>query len=50
IRYAHLAASKVRQFMKCEDTSETNSSHGDASPVPQLPQLHKNVRDSMFFV
>ncbi|PNY07817.1 protein argonaute 4-like [Trifolium pratense] len=50
IRYAHLAASQVRQFMKCEDTSETNSSHGDANPVPQLPQLHKNVCDSMFFV
>jgi eukaryotic translation initiation factor 2C len=56
ICYAHLAASQVGQFMKFEDKSETNSSHGgshggiNASPVPQLPKLSEGVCNSMFFV
>ncbi|WJX64437.1 Protein argonaute-4 [Trifolium repens] len=56
ICYAHLAASQVGQFMKFEDKSETNSSHGgshggiNGSPVPQLPKLNEGVCNSMFFV
>ncbi|XP_058728343.1 protein argonaute 4-like [Vicia villosa] len=52
ISYAHLAASQVGQFMKCDDRSETASIPGgiNASPVPQLPKLKENVQDSMFFV
>ncbi|XP_077241476.1 protein argonaute 4B-like [Tasmannia lanceolata] len=55
IRYAHLAAAQVSQFMKFEDMSETSSGHGgitSAGPVPvqELPALHKNVCNSMFFV
>ncbi|AET00057.2 putative post-transcriptional gene silencing PAZ-Argonaute family protein [Medicago truncatula] len=52
ICYAHLAASQVGQFMKFEDKSETSSSQGgiNASLIPQLPNLHKRVCNSMFFV
>jgi eukaryotic translation initiation factor 2C len=56
ICYAHLAASQVGQFMKFEDKSETNSSHGgshggiNASPVPQLPKLNDTVCNSIVFV
>ncbi|XVE80336.1 hypothetical protein DITRI_Ditri14bG0131700 [Diplodiscus trichospermus] len=54
ICYAHLAASQLGTFMKFEDTSETSSSHGGvtapgAVPVPHLPRLKENVRNSMFF-
>ncbi|KAM7279438.1 hypothetical protein ACFE04_006572 [Oxalis oulophora] len=52
--YAHLAASQVGTFMKFEETSETNSSHGGMTaagpaPVPQLPKLQEAVSSSMFF-
>ncbi|KAM7528269.1 hypothetical protein LguiB_031679 [Lonicera macranthoides] len=55
ICYAHLAATQVGTFMKFEDMSESSSSHGGvtapgAIPVPQLPRLKENVRNSMFFV
>ncbi|XP_027346753.1 protein argonaute 4-like isoform X2 [Abrus precatorius] len=54
ICYAHLAATQLGQFMKFEDKSETSSSHGGLSaagavPVPQLPSLQENVRNTMFF-
>uniref|UniRef100_A0A6N2K050 Piwi domain-containing protein n=1 Tax=Salix viminalis TaxID=40686 RepID=A0A6N2K050_SALVM len=54
VRYAHLAASQISQFLKCDDMSETSSSHGGLTsagqiPVPELPELHRNVCSSMFF-
>ncbi|EEF35008.1 protein argonaute 4B [Ricinus communis] len=54
VRYAHLAATQIRLFMKFEDMSETSSSHGGLTtsgptPVPELPVLHQKVRSSMFF-
>ncbi|KAL2322215.1 hypothetical protein Fmac_026594 [Flemingia macrophylla] len=54
ICYAHLAATQLGQFMKFEDKSDTCSSHGGLSgggavPVPQLPPLQENVRNTMFF-
>ncbi|RDY14406.1 Protein argonaute 4, partial [Mucuna pruriens] len=54
ICYAHLAATQLGQFMKFEDKSETSSSHGGLSgagvvPVPELPPLQENVRNTMFF-
>ncbi|KAK9282596.1 hypothetical protein L1049_010813 [Liquidambar formosana] len=54
ICYAHLAAAQVAQFVKFDEMSETSSSHAAFTSaagvtVPQLPELHKNVRHSMFF-
>ncbi|KAJ3669410.1 hypothetical protein LUZ60_011360 [Juncus effusus] len=50
ICYAHLAAAQMSQFMKFEDLSETSSGAGAAiGVVPDLPRLHKNVCNSMFF-
>lgn len=54
VRYAHLAAAMMSQFMKFDDHSESSSSHGGVSSVgtinvPELPRLHKNVSSSMFF-
>ncbi|KNA14750.1 hypothetical protein SOVF_104790, partial [Spinacia oleracea] len=54
IRYAHLAASQVSQFLKYEDQSETSSGHESVTsagslPVPELPKLHYRVCTSMFF-
>ncbi|XP_057981140.1 protein argonaute 4B-like, partial [Malania oleifera] len=54
ICYAHLAASQLLQFVKFDELSESSSSHGGLTavgtvPVPELPQLHQNVRSSMFF-
>ncbi|KAG6769014.1 hypothetical protein POTOM_024629 [Populus tomentosa] len=54
VRYAHLAATQISQFLKCDDMSETSSSHGGLTsagqtPVPELPELHRNVCSSMFF-
>ncbi|CAI9114673.1 OLC1v1015447C1 [Oldenlandia corymbosa var. corymbosa] len=53
IYYAHLAAAQVSQFIKFDELSETSSGHGGLTStgvlVPQLPKLHKNVRNSMFF-
>ncbi|KAL9373483.1 hypothetical protein Peur_033103 [Populus x canadensis] len=54
VRYAHLAATQISQFLKFDDMSETSSSHGGLTsagqaPVPELPELHHNVRSSMFF-
>ncbi|XP_065875578.1 protein argonaute 16 [Euphorbia lathyris] len=44
VHYAHLAAKQMGQFLKFEDLSETSSGQ-----VPELPRLHKDVVDSMFF-
>ncbi|KAL7614483.1 hypothetical protein Lser_V15G06694 [Lactuca serriola] len=51
IRYAHLAAGQVAQFVKFDDMSDTASSHsgGDAGGFTQLPKLHHKVSSSMFF-
>ncbi|TKY49812.1 argonaute 4A [Spatholobus suberectus] len=54
ICYADLAAAQMAQFMKFAEHSETSSSHGGLTSVgepevPQLPRLHKNVINSMFF-
>ncbi|VVB07350.1 unnamed protein product [Arabis nemorensis] len=42
VRYAHLAAAQVAQFIKFEDISEEGI-------VPELPHLHRNVASNMFF-
>ncbi|XP_004298218.1 PREDICTED: protein argonaute 4A-like [Fragaria vesca subsp. vesca] len=52
--YAHLAAAQMSQFIKFDEMSETGSSRGGvtcAGPVPvqEIPRLHKNVVNSMFF-
>ncbi|KAF1891789.1 hypothetical protein Lal_00031598 [Lupinus albus] len=52
--YAHLAAAQMGQFMKFDEFSETSSSHGGMTSigvpqVPQLPLLHEDVTNSMFF-
>lgn len=54
ICYAHLAAAQMGQFMKFDEMSESASSHGGVTSagevqVPELPRLHRNVRNSMFF-
>ncbi|CAL0301773.1 unnamed protein product [Lupinus luteus] len=54
ICYAHLAAAQMAQFMKFDEFSETCSSYGGmtsigAPQVPQLPSLHQDVTNSMFF-
>ncbi|CAL9004903.1 unnamed protein product [Prunus brigantina] len=55
ICYAHLAAAQISQFIKFDDMSETSSSHGGGVTVaggvavPELPRLHANVINSMFF-
>nr|AJA90771.1 Argonaute 4 [Ginkgo biloba] len=57
INYAHLAATQMQQFLKAEDLSEaaSRSGRGEGSvasgvgAVPELPQLHKKVCDTMFF-
>ena len=54
ICYAHLAAAQMAQFIKFDELSETSSSHGGltitgAPQVPQLPRLHQDVTNSMFF-
>ncbi|XP_010556972.1 PREDICTED: protein argonaute 6 [Tarenaya hassleriana] len=46
VRYAHLAAAQVAQFIKFEDLSEAGS---DSGRVQDLPSLHKHVESSMFF-
>ncbi|KNA05046.1 hypothetical protein SOVF_193930, partial [Spinacia oleracea] len=48
IRYAHLAASQVSQFLKYEDLSEISSGHGCVTSVgsllvPELPKLHDRM-------
>ncbi|VAI93568.1 unnamed protein product [Triticum turgidum subsp. durum] len=52
IMYAHLAAAQVGAFVKFEDMSAASSSQGgghtSAGSIP-VPELHKNVRTSMFF-
>jgi eukaryotic translation initiation factor 2C len=54
ISYAHLAAAQVGTFMKFEDMSDASSSQGGHTsagsvPVPELPRLHANVKNTMFF-
>lgn len=54
IRYAHLAALQMRQFVKFEEFSETSSGPDSLTSmriplVLELPRLHEDVEDSMFF-
>ncbi|XP_061993550.1 protein argonaute 4A-like [Rosa rugosa] len=54
ICYAHLAAAQMSQFIRFDEMSETASSQGSVTvagdvPVQELPRLHKNVVNSMFF-
>ncbi|KAJ4768954.1 Argonaute family protein [Rhynchospora pubera] len=49
ICYAHLAAQQMSQFMKFEDLSDSSSGGGGIAAVPDLPRLHQNVCNSMFF-
>ncbi|WCJ42176.1 Argonaute family protein [Euphorbia peplus] len=56
IRYAHLAARQISQFMKFDDMFETTSGHSHEDitaagqvPVPKLPVLKENVASSMVF-
>ncbi|KAH0454153.1 hypothetical protein IEQ34_016077 [Dendrobium chrysotoxum] len=49
IYYAHLAASQAARFIKLEESETSSSEREIAAPVPELPRLHMNVRNSMFF-
>ncbi|XP_019159475.1 PREDICTED: protein argonaute 16 [Ipomoea nil] len=49
VYYAHLAARQVGQFVKFEDPSETSSEQKSITTVPELPRLHEEVDNSMFF-
>lgn len=55
IRYAHLAAAQMSQFIDFDETSETSSSRGGSVTVaggvavPELPKLHEDVKNYMFF-
>ncbi|XP_078168085.1 protein argonaute 16-like [Carex rostrata] len=51
ICYTHLAAQQMSQIMKLEDVSDTDTSSdsGGIVGVPDLPRLHKDVCNSMFF-
>ncbi|KAH6790105.1 Argonaute family protein [Perilla frutescens var. frutescens] len=51
IYYAHLAASQLEQWIKFDDGSETSSTHDGPVPVPvpPMPTLKENVRNTMFF-
>nr|GMD36952.1 protein argonaute 16 [Ipomoea batatas] len=49
VYYAHLAARQVGQFVKFEDPSETSSDQKCTTIVPELPRLHEEVDNSMFF-
>ncbi|CAH9111873.1 unnamed protein product [Cuscuta epithymum] len=44
IYYAHLAARQVGQFINFDETSSLS-----ITSVPELPMLHEEVEDSMFF-
>ncbi|KAI3879711.1 hypothetical protein MKW92_019368 [Papaver armeniacum] len=44
--YAHHAAAQMAQFIKSRDFSSFSASN---SPFRELPRLHPNVRNSMFF-
>ncbi|KAJ7949449.1 Argonaute family protein [Quillaja saponaria] len=50
ICYAHLAAAQMAQFIKFDDLSDSSSitSPGGVQ-VLELPKLHRNVANSMFF-
>ncbi|KAJ4720457.1 Argonaute family protein [Melia azedarach] len=54
--YAHLAAAQMSQFIKLDEMSDTSSSYDGVTaasvssiPMPELPKLHNNVCNSMFF-
>ncbi|KAL0904600.1 hypothetical protein M5K25_026728 [Dendrobium thyrsiflorum] len=51
IRYAHLAAHQMSQFIKFDDFSEISSQNGEDGNlvIPEMPRLHEEVRESMFF-
>ncbi|KAG0495504.1 hypothetical protein HPP92_000195 [Vanilla planifolia] len=50
ISYAHLAARQISQFIKLEeDFSESPEARAWDAAVPEMPRLHEDVRQSMFF-
>ncbi|KAF6159168.1 hypothetical protein GIB67_032785 [Kingdonia uniflora] len=54
ISYAHLAAAQMGKFITYDDLSDSSSSGnssspGTAVPIRELPRLHDNVKESMFF-
>ncbi|KAL2938774.1 Protein argonaute 16 [Bienertia sinuspersici] len=56
ISYAHHAARQVGQFVKFHESPENGSENNGVTSsgavpvsVPELPSLHKNVKDTMFF-
>ncbi|KAI3448748.1 hypothetical protein Pfo_005413 [Paulownia fortunei] len=55
ICYAHLAAAQMSQFIKFDDVSDRSPSHSSGTTssggvsVPELPMLHENIINSMFF-
>ncbi|XP_024635714.1 protein argonaute 16 isoform X1 [Medicago truncatula] len=51
IYYAHHAAAQMRKFMNFDDLSEASPSPDSEGniPIQELPKLHSDVRDSMFF-
>uniref|UniRef100_A0A803LRK3 Uncharacterized protein n=1 Tax=Chenopodium quinoa TaxID=63459 RepID=A0A803LRK3_CHEQI len=54
ISYAHHAARQVGQIVRCDELPENSTENNGFTstgsiPVPELPRLHKNVKDTMFF-
>ncbi|CAI9090148.1 OLC1v1024853C2 [Oldenlandia corymbosa var. corymbosa] len=55
IRYAHLAAKQMGQFVNFEDLSVTSSEQKSeitsvgSRPIPELPRLDERIAGSMFF-
>jgi len=52
IYYAHHAAAQMRKFMNFDDLSSEASPSPDSDgniPIQELPRLHTDVWDSMFF-
>lgn len=47
VSYAHLAAQQMGQFIKFEDSSEKDGL--TSIHIPEMPKLHEDVEDSMFF-
>ncbi|XP_021724565.1 protein argonaute 16-like isoform X2 [Chenopodium quinoa] len=54
ISYAHHAARQVGQIVRCDELPENSTENNGFTsagsiPVPELPRLHDNVKDTMFF-
>lgn len=51
IHYAHLAAHQMSRFIKFDDFTDVSSQEDEGwnSAIPEMPRLHEDVRESMFF-